>query len=402
MKSLFVITKLFKAFVQAISDKIFLDCKKIIIKMKKLFVSIILCAYFGANAQSEWAFHVSAEETVTLGDARSSFNFLSFTQLAANSGMRAGFHYTKSEHLAAEVTLGVVGSSRPNTWFTKIVPVELVGHYNVLPHIVKDSPFKFNLDLGVGSGLVRARSSSYNPNGRFAFSEHMSAGASLDLPMQDIGTLSFGFRNTYFIDDYIDATPVDGTSNDQLLRFFTSARVNLGPSAKTKATIAAAEQKASDLNSELELAKAQAELAAQKARANQEDLENAIKSLEEDLAAAKKAPHKEYILQSVHFAINQSEIRSTDIPELTSLFNLLSNNTDLKAIIIGHTDDTGPAEFNQKLSLERALSVKNWLTEKGIDGNRLKAKGESYVNPMVPNSQAGARAVNRRTEIILK
>lgn len=368
-------------------------------------ISLIALAFVSAtlelNAQSEWTLHLSVEETVTLGDARSSFNFLSITQLAANSGMRAGFHYTKNEHLAAEVTLGVVGSSKPNTWFTKIVPVELVGHYNILPYIMEDSPFKFNVDLGLGSGLVRARSNSYNPNGRFAFSEHLSAGASLDVPLNELGFLSFGFRNTYFIDDHIDATPVDGTSNDQLLRFFTSARVNLGPSAKTKATISAAEQKASELNSELELAKAQADLEAQKARADKESLENEINSLKESLAAAKEAPRKEYILQSVHFEINQSEIRTTDVPELTSLFNLLSNNPALTAIIIGHTDDTGPADFNQKLSLERAFSVENWLVEKGIDGNRLEAKGESYASPMVPNSEAGARAVNRRTEIIL-
>ena len=104
-------------------------------------------------AQSEWALHISAEETVTLGDQRSSFNFLSFTQLAANSGMRAGFHYTKDNTLAAEVTLGVVGSSRPNTWFTKLVPVEVVGHYNVVPLLLDDSPLKFNVDLGIGSWI---------------------------------------------------------------------------------------------------------------------------------------------------------------------------------------------------------------------------------------------------------
>ena len=89
--------------------------------------------------------------------------FYPFTQLAANSGMRAGFHYTKDNTLAAEITLGVVGSSRPNTWFTKLVPVEVVGHYNVVPLLLDDSPLKFNVDLGFGSALVRAKSASYNP-----------------------------------------------------------------------------------------------------------------------------------------------------------------------------------------------------------------------------------------------
>ena len=184
--------------------------------MRTVILSIFFLLGFQSivNAQSEWALQVSVEETVTLGDARSSFHFLSFTQLAANSGMRSGFHYTKNDRLAAELTLGVVGTSRPNSWFTKIVPVEFVGHYNILPYLASDSPFKFNLDLGLGSALVRARSATYNNAGRFSFSEHLSAGASLDLPFSDRGTLSFGFRNTYFVDDFIL-----GCNNAFYLRF---------------------------------------------------------------------------------------------------------------------------------------------------------------------------------------
>jgi outer membrane protein OmpA-like peptidoglycan-associated protein len=365
-------------------------------------VLFLLCFQPIVSAQSEWALQVSVEETVTLGDARSSFHFLSFTQLAANSGMRSGFHYTKDHHLAAELTLGVVGTSRPNSWFTKIVPVEFVGHYNILPHITGDSPFKFNLDLGVGSALVRARSVTYNTNGRFSFSEHIAAGASLDIPFYDLGTLSFGFRNTYFIDDYIDATPVDETNNDQLLRFFTSARVNLGQSAKTKTIIADAEEKAAKLNSELALAKANAELMTQKNSSTVTKLEKSIASLEQKLVEAGNTPRKEYILQSVHFETNRSVIRNMDIPELTTLLNLLSTNDNLNAVIIGHTDDLGPEEFNLKLSIERALAVKNWLVDRGIAEGRLEVKGESNTNPVLPNSEDDARDINRRTEIILK
>ena len=68
--------------------------------MKKLLaIAAVLLSTQYSYAQSEWALHISAEETVTLGDQRSSFNFLSLTQLAANSGMRAGFHYTKDNTL---------------------------------------------------------------------------------------------------------------------------------------------------------------------------------------------------------------------------------------------------------------------------------------------------------------
>ena len=371
--------------------------------MKKLLaIAAVLISTQHSYAQSEWALHISAEETVTLGDQRSSFNFLSFTQLAANSGMRAGFHYTKDNTLAAEITLGVVGSSRPNTWFTKLVPVEVVGHYNVVPLLLDDSPLKFNVDLGFGSALVRAKSASYNPDGRFAFSEHLSAGLSLDIPVEDVAVLSFGFRNTYFIDDYIDATSIDGTSNDQLLRFFTSARIPLGQSAKSKAKIAEAEDLAASLSQTLESTKLEASENAANASAQMQSLENQVQNMGAELAELKKAPKQQYILQSILFEINSSEIRSTDVPELTSLQSLLANNTALTATIIGHTDDSGPTAFNEKLSLDRASTVKAWLVEKGIDASRLSIKGVSSTNPIIPDSRESARAVNRRTEIILK
>jgi len=373
-----------------------------IIMKKLLAIAAVLLSAQYSYAQSEWALHISAEETVTLGDQRSSFNFLSLTQLAANSGMRAGFHYTKDNTLAAEITLGVVGSSRPNTWFTKLVPVEVVGHYNIVPLLLDDSPLKFNVDLGVGSGLVRARSASYNLNGRFGFSEHLSAGLSLDIPVEDVAVLSFGFRNTYFIDDYIDATSIDGTSNDQLLRFFTSARVPLGQSAKSKAKIAEAEDLAASLSQTLESSKLEASENAANASAQIQSLENQVQNMSAELAELKKAPKQQYILQSVLFEINSSEIRSTDVPELTSLQSLLANNTALTATIIGHTDDSGPTAFNEKLSLDRASTVKAWLVEKGIDASRLSIKGVSSTNPIIPDSRESARAVNRRTEIILK
>ena len=150
------------------------------------------------------------------------------------------------------------------------------------------------------------------------------------------------------------------------------------------------------------LARANANVLAQQSRSTIETLEKSVESLKEELGGVKNEPLKEYILQSVHFDINQSTIRTADIPELMTLFNVLSNNYDLKAVIIGHTDDLGPEDFNEKLSIERALTVKTWLVNKGIAENRLEAKGESNSYPVIPNSEADARAVNRRTEIRLK
>lgn len=182
-----------------------------------------------AFAQGQWSFHTSAEETILFGDQRSSLNFANINNAAANSGMRAGLYRSILDDLAFEATFGVVGASRPNSWSTKFVPVEIIGHYNILPFFMKvpKEGSKFNADLGIGSALVRAQSSSYNTAGRFSFSENLSFGASIDLNIIPGGTLTFGYRHTLFADDFLDVS-VGGTSNDQLGRFFTAVRVPLG------------------------------------------------------------------------------------------------------------------------------------------------------------------------------
>ena len=248
-----------------------------------------------ALAQGQWSFHASAEETLLLGDQNSSFNYANLNNLAANSGLRVGLYHSVSENLAFDATLGVVGASRPNTWATKFVPVEIVGHYNVLPILSPSSKegIRFNVDLGVGSSLVRAQSSTYNTSGRFSFSENFSMGASLDLDVLPGATLTFGYRHTAFADDFIDAN-VSGNTNDQLGRFFTAVRIPFGGlSNKDKANLASAVSKADQLAAELNAAKEKAEAmedAAAQAKAreramaeNQKTLKDTISALQEQL-----------------------------------------------------------------------------------------------------------------------
>ncbi|MDE6670000.1 MAG: OmpA family protein [Muribaculaceae bacterium] len=74
-------------------------------------------------------------------------------------------------------------------------------------------------------------------------------------------------------------------------------------------------------------------------------------------------------------------------------------NTDVT--VVGYTDNTGTEAVNQKLSLERAQSVEDFLETKGIAANRLKAVGDGWNNPIASNATAAGRAQNRRVEIFI-
>lgn len=79
----------------------------------------------------------------------------------------------------------------------------------------------------------------------------------------------------------------------------------------------------------------------------------------------------------------------------------LNQNPKTIATIVGYTDNTGSLELNDKLSLERAQAVMNYLISKGVAATRLSAKGEGPNNPVASNATAEGRAQNRRVEIYI-
>lgn len=83
---------------------------------------------------------------------------------------------------------------------------------------------------------------------------------------------------------------------------------------------------------------------------------------------------------------------------LNGLSGYLMKNSHLKFAINGHTDDLGDDEKNRQLSQNRSDAVKNYLVEKGIEADRLKAKGFGESKPKFPNTSEANRAKNRRTE----
>ncbi|MEQ8218012.1 MAG: DUF5723 family protein [Arenibacter sp.] len=93
------------------------------------------------------------------------------------------------------------------------------------------------------------------------------------------------------------------------------------------------------------------------------------------------------------------KIESTNV--LVDIIKILNEYPNATFTVEGHTDSIGSVPANQKLSEERALSVKNFLVEKGIDSARLTAIGYGESKPIATNMYKAGRAENRRVEINL-
>ena len=69
--------------------------------------------------------------------------------------------------------------------------------------------------------------------------------------------------------------------------------------------------------------------------------------------------------------------------------------------IAGHTDSSGDANVNLKLSEKRAKATKEYLENKGVNGDRLSYEGFGETKPIASNSSYAGRAKNRRVEFKL-
>jgi outer membrane protein OmpA-like peptidoglycan-associated protein len=78
-------------------------------------------------------------------------------------------------------------------------------------------------------------------------------------------------------------------------------------------------------------------------------------------------------------------------------------NPEVKHLRIeGHTDDVGGDDINQRLSEDRAKSVKRALVDRGVEDGRLRTGGYGESNPIAPNRTRAGRAKNRRVEFIIE
>jgi outer membrane protein OmpA-like peptidoglycan-associated protein len=104
-------------------------------------------------------------------------------------------------------------------------------------------------------------------------------------------------------------------------------------------------------------------------------------------------------LEGVFFDTGKSDILPTSETVLNRVFKTLKDNPQVNVEISGHTDNVGNKKKNQKLSEERANSVRTWLINKGISESRMTAKGYGDAQPKVANDTPENKAKNRRIEM---
>jgi len=101
------------------------------------------------------------------------------------------------------------------------------------------------------------------------------------------------------------------------------------------------------------------------------------------------------------FDFNKATLSAKAKQNLDKFAAEMTDLPDTDIAILGHTDNVGSAEANQKVSDNRALAVSNYLQTKGIAAERITAEGHSYNDPVADNSTAAGRAQNRRVEVFI-
>jgi len=101
---------------------------------------------------------------------------------------------------------------------------------------------------------------------------------------------------------------------------------------------------------------------------------------------------------SVSFDVAKSTISDDNSMVLNKVLAILNSNASASILISGHTDNSGAEKFNEKLSMQRATEVKNYLVQKGIEQSRLSAVGLGELSPKASNDSLEGRGINRRVE----
>jgi OOP family OmpA-OmpF porin len=130
-------------------------------------------------------------------------------------------------------------------------------------------------------------------------------------------------------------------------------------------------------------------------QAMRQDVTADAAAMGKDIAATGKT-----IIYGIYFDTGSAAIKAESEQALAEMVRLLTNSPNLRAFVVGHTDNAGPLELNLKLSADRADSVVKALIARGIAPGRLKATGVGPYCPIGSNGSEQGRAQNRRVELV--
>ena len=111
---------------------------------------------------------------------------------------------------------------------------------------------------------------------------------------------------------------------------------------------------------------------------------------------------EKFEVENIYFEFNKYDLKPNSFPELNELVEHLKNNPGKMVEIAGHTDSIGSEKYNMELSQKRAQSVVDYLIDKGINADRIVAKGYGETRAVADNTTEEGRARNRRVVMEIK
>ena len=134
-------------------------------------------------------------------------------------------------------------------------------------------------------------------------------------------------------------------------------------------------------------------------------MDKQAKELEDELEGAEIARVGEGIEiifdSAILFGFDSAELKPESRVDLQKLARSLNSYPNTDITIVGHTDATGPEDYNQKLSERRAAAAKAVLVADGVAGDRVMAYGKGELEPVASNDSVDGRRVNRRVEVAI-
>jgi outer membrane protein OmpA-like peptidoglycan-associated protein len=164
-------------------------------------------------------------------------------------------------------------------------------------------------------------------------------------------------------------------------------------------------QQAQDAQSQAQQAQQQAQLAQQQAAQSERDKQELraklLQQFNRILETRDTVRGLVVNIGDVLFDTGRYTLKPPAREALAKLSGIVLAYPGLKLTVEGHTDSTGTPAFNQKLSEQRAMTVRDYLVQQGVDMNSVTAAGLGEGMPIADNSTAAGRQKNRRVEIIV-
>ena len=110
---------------------------------------------------------------------------------------------------------------------------------------------------------------------------------------------------------------------------------------------------------------------------------------------------KRFVFDNLNFETGSTKLTPDSVPTVNSLVAILKAYPAVAVRLEGYTDNTGDAAANKKLSLDRAVAVKEIMIAGGVADARIGTDGYGEEKPIAPNETEEGRAKNRRTELIV-